>query len=238
MDSSLLAILLFALMAILSDKLGGKKKPQGRKPPFPFPDIPQPRKTETQERGTQAADQLPPPMPQPWETRPAAEPENKAAGSQKKTLPFEIPELKGAPLPKGEKDEGVYREPGTKMQDMLEEYREEMADKARQAAYEAERRTEEAAIRAKKRQSMSSRPRFPVCRRKKESPSCPSSRRKTSSSPLSWPNFSASPRPTAGRIRTGANSSGPFHTDEQELPRFWGSFSIGVSFSHDKTGNL
>lgn len=173
MDSSLLAILLFALMAILSDKLGGKKKPQGRKPPFPFPDIPQPRKTETQERGTQAADQLPPPMPQPWETRPAAEPEDKAAGSQKKILPFEIPELKGAPLPKGETDEGVYREPGTKMQDMLEEYREEMADKARQAAYEAERRTEEAAIRAKEEAVYEQQAKIPGLQAKKRKPILP-----------------------------------------------------------------
>lgn len=173
MDSSLLAILLFALMAILSDKLGGKKKPQSRKPPFPFPDIPQSRKTETQERGTQAADQLPPPMPQPWETRPAAEPEDKAAGSQKKTLPFEIPELKGAPLPKGETDEGVYREPGTKMQDMLEEYREEMADKARQAAYEAERRTEEAAIRAKEEAVYEQQAKIPGLQAKKRKPILP-----------------------------------------------------------------
>lgn len=160
MDSSLLAILLFALMAILSDKLGGKKKPQGRKPPFPFPDIPRPDRQEQE--------QLPPPMPQPWEAKPAEE-ETKP----KKTLPFEIPELKGAPLPKGKTDGGVYREPGTKMQDMLEEYREEMADKARQAAYEAERRTEEAAIRAKEEAVYEQQAKIPGLQAKKRKPILP-----------------------------------------------------------------
>lgn len=122
MDSSVLAIILFAIMAILSDKLGKKKPPQ--KMPRPFP----PR-----DKGSK----LPPPMPAPW-------------GMEKKGhIPFKIPDLKGAPLPKGTTDEGgVYREPGTKMQDMLEAYREEMADKARAAAYEAKRQEEEAAIRA------------------------------------------------------------------------------------------
>ena len=123
MDSSVLAIILFAIMAILSDKLGKKKPP--KKMPRPFP----PR-----DEGSK----LPPPMPAPW-------------GTEKKegNIPFEIPDIKGAPLPKGTIDEGgVYREPGTKMQDMLEAYREEMVDKARAAAYEAKRQEEEAAIRA------------------------------------------------------------------------------------------
>lgn len=123
MDSSVLAIILFAVMAILSDKLGKKKPPQ--KMPRPFP----PR-----DEGSK----LPPPMPSPWGT-----------AKKEGNLPFEIPDIKGAPLPKGATDEGgVYCEPGTKMQDMLEAYREEMADKARAAAYEAKRQKEEAAIRA------------------------------------------------------------------------------------------
>ncbi len=123
MDSSVWVIILFAVMAILSDKLG-KKKPSKKMPP-PFPP-----------RGADRT--LPPPMPAPW-------------GTEKKgnELPFEIPDLKGAPLPPGRADEGgVYREPGTKVQDMLEAYREEMADKARTAAYEEQRRMEEAAARA------------------------------------------------------------------------------------------
>lgn len=123
MDSSILAIILFIIMAILSDKLGKKKPP--KKLPQPFP----PR----EKNGT-----LPPPMPAPWGKE----------EQQSPPLPFEIPDLKGAPLPKGTTDEGIYREPGTKMQDMLEAYREEMADKARVAAYEAKRQEEEAAIRA------------------------------------------------------------------------------------------
>lgn len=123
MDSSIWVIVLFAIMAILSDKLGKKKPPQ--KMPRPFP----PR-----DEGSK----LPPPMPSPWGT-----------AKKEGNLPFEIPDIKGAPLPKGATDEGgVYREPGTKMQDMLEAYREEMADKARAAAYEAKRQKEEAAIRA------------------------------------------------------------------------------------------
>ena len=109
MDSSVLAIILFAIMAILSDKLGKKKPPQ--KMPRPFP----PR-----DEGSK----LPPPMPSPWGT-----------AKKEGNFPFKIPDIKGAPLPKGATDEGgVYREPGTKMQDMLEAYREEMADKARTAA--------------------------------------------------------------------------------------------------------
>ena len=122
MDSSIWVIVLFAIMAILSDKLG-KKKPSKKMPPFPPRDVDR---------------TLPPPMPAPWGTE-----------KKGKELPFEIPDLKGAPLPPGRADEGgVYREPGTKVQDMLEAYREEMADKARAAAYEAQRRAEEAAIRA------------------------------------------------------------------------------------------
>ena len=109
-------------MAILSDKLG--KKPPKRMPPFPPRDVDR---------------TLPPPMPEPW---------GKAERGEK-NVPFEIPDIKGAPLPQGMTDEGgIYREPGTKMQDMLEAYREEMADKARAAAYEAKRQEEEAAIRA------------------------------------------------------------------------------------------
>lgn len=70
-------------------------------------------------------------------------------GARGKERTLEIPDIKGAPLPQGMTDEGgIYREPGTKMQDLLEAYREEMADKARAAAYEAQRRAEEAAIRA------------------------------------------------------------------------------------------
>lgn len=123
MDSSVLAIILFALMAILSDKLG-KKKPPKKTPPIP------PRDADRT---------LPPPMPAPW---------GKAEHGER-NVPFEIPDIKGAPLPQGTTDEGrVYREPGTKMQDMFEAYREEMADKARAAAYEEQRRAEEAAIRA------------------------------------------------------------------------------------------
>lgn len=123
MDSSVLAIILFAIMAILSDKLG-KKKPPKKMPPFPPRDVDR---------------TLPPPMPEPW---------GKAERGEK-NVPFEIPDIKGAPLPQGMTDEGgIYREPGTKMQDMLEAYREEMADKARTAAYEAKRQEEEAAIRA------------------------------------------------------------------------------------------
>jgi hypothetical protein len=125
MDSSIWIIVLFAIMAILSDKLGKKKPPQ--KMPRPFP----PR-----EEGSK----LPPPMPSPWGTEQAKQKEGH--------ISFEIPDIKGAPLPKGTTDEGVYREPGTKMQDMLETYREEMADRARAAAYEAKRQEEEAAIRA------------------------------------------------------------------------------------------
>lgn len=124
MDSSVWVIILFAVMAILSDKLG-KKKPSKKMPP-PFPP-----------RGADRT--LPPPMPEPW---------GKAERGEK-NVPFEIPDIKGAPLPQGMTDEGgIYREPGTKMQDMLEAYREEMADKARAAAYEVQRRAEEAAIRA------------------------------------------------------------------------------------------
>ena len=80
MDSSVLAIILFAIMAILSDKLGKKKPP--KKMPRPFP----PR-----DEGSK----LPPPMPSPW-------------GTEKKegNIPFEIPDIKGAPLPKGMTDEG------------------------------------------------------------------------------------------------------------------------------------
>lgn len=123
MDSSIWVIVLFAIMAILSDKLG-KKKPPKRMPPFPPRDVDR---------------TLPPPMPEPW---------GKAERGEK-NVPFEIPDIKGAPLPQGMTDEGgIYREPGTKMQDLLEAYREEMADKARAAAYEAQRRAEEAAIRA------------------------------------------------------------------------------------------
>lgn len=122
MDSSIWVIILFAIMAILSDKLG--KKPPKRMPPFPPRDVDR---------------TLPPPMPEPW---------GKAERGEK-NVPFEIPDIKGAPLPQGMTDEGgIYREPGTKMQDMLEAYREEMADKARAAAYEAQRRAEETAIRA------------------------------------------------------------------------------------------
>ncbi len=146
MDSSILAIILFAVMAILTDRLGGKKKPPAQRPPFPFPDIPQsgrgPARTADRD---DAGGELPPPMPQPWGTKAQQEQQTE----RKNSLPFEIPELKGAPLPAGQTDGGVYREPGTKMQDMLEAYREEMADKARQAAYEEQRRAEEAAIRAK-----------------------------------------------------------------------------------------
>ena len=123
MDSSIWVIVLFAIMAILSDKLG-KKKPPKKMPPFPPRDVDR---------------TLPPPMPEPW---------GKAERGEK-NVPFEIPDIKGAPLPQGMTDEGgIYREPGTKMQDMLEAYREEMADKARAAAYEAKRQEEEAAIRA------------------------------------------------------------------------------------------
>lgn len=123
MDSSIWVIVLFAIMAILSDKLGKKKPPQ--KMPRPFP---------SRDEGSK----LPPPMPSPWGT-----------AKKEGNFPFKIPDIKGAPLPKGATDEGgVYREPGTKMQDMLEAYREEMADKARTAAYEAKRQEEEAAIRA------------------------------------------------------------------------------------------
>ncbi len=143
MDSSILAIILFAVMAILTDKLGGKKKPPAKRPPFPFPDIPQPR--ENPQRMDDADGQLPPPMPQPWGTKRQQEQQTE----KKNSLPFEIPELKGAPLSDGQTDGGVYHEPGTKMQDMLEAYCEEMADKARQAAYEEQRRAEEAAIRAR-----------------------------------------------------------------------------------------
>ena len=114
MDSSIWVIILFAIMAILSDKLG--KKPPKRMPPFPPRDVDR---------------TLPPPMPEPW---------GKAERGEK-NVPFEIPDIKGAPLPQGMTDEGgIYREPGTKMQ--------EMADKARAAAYEAQRRAEETAIRA------------------------------------------------------------------------------------------
>ena len=104
MDSSIWVIILFAIMAILSDKLGKKKTPK-RMPPFPPRDVDR---------------TLPPPMPEPW---------GKAERGEK-NVPFEIPDIKGAPLPQGMTDEGgIYREPGTKMQDMLEAYREEMADK-------------------------------------------------------------------------------------------------------------
>ena len=172
MDSSILAIILFAVMAILTDKLGGKKKPPAKRPPFPFPDIPQPRRNPPHTVDTEdGGGTLPPPMPQPWGTKGQQEPEREQ--EKRNSLPFEIPELKGAPLPKGETDAGVYREPGTKMQDMLEEYREEMADKARQAAYEAERRTEEAAIRAKEEAVYEQQAKIPGLQTKKRSPILP-----------------------------------------------------------------
>ena len=133
MDSSIWVIVLFAIMAILSDKLG-KKKPSKKMPPFPPRDVDR---------------TLPPPMPEPW---------GKAERGEK-NVPFEIPDIKGAPLPQGMTDEGgIYREPGTKMQDLLEAYREEMADKARAAAYEAQRRAEEAAIRAEEEAEILGRP--------------------------------------------------------------------------------
>ena len=91
MDSSIWVIVLFAIMAILSDKLG-KKKPPKKMPPFPPRDVDR---------------TLPPPMPEPW---------GKAERGEK-NVPFEIPDIKGAPLPQGMTDEGgIYREPGTKMQ--------------------------------------------------------------------------------------------------------------------------
>ena len=112
MDSSIWVIVLFAIMAILSDKLG-KKKPSKKMPPFPPRDVDR---------------TLPPPMPEPW---------GKAERGEK-NVPFEIPDIKGAPLPQGMTDEGgIYREPGTKMQDLLEAYREEMADKARRSVRSA-----------------------------------------------------------------------------------------------------
>ena len=95
MDSSIWVIVLFAIMAILSDKLGKKKTPK-RMPPFPPRDVDR---------------TLPPPMPEPW---------GKAERGEK-NVPFEIPDIKGAPLPQGMTDEGgIYREPGTKMQDLLD----------------------------------------------------------------------------------------------------------------------
>ena len=74
MDSSIWVIILFAIMAILSDKLG--KKPPKRMPPFPPRDVDR---------------TLPPPMPEPW---------GKAERGEK-NVPFEIPDIKGAPLPQG-----------------------------------------------------------------------------------------------------------------------------------------
>ena len=121
MDSSIWVIILFAIMAILSDKLG--KKPPKRMPPFPPRDVDR---------------TLPPPMPEPW---------GKAERGEK-NVPFEILISRGPAAAGYDGRGGIYREPGTKMQDMLEAYREEMADKARAAAYEAQRRAEETAIRA------------------------------------------------------------------------------------------
>lgn len=70
MDSSIWVIVLFAIMAILSDKLG-KKKPSKKMPPFPPRDVDR---------------TLPPPMPEPW---------GKAERGEK-NVPFEIPDIKGA----------------------------------------------------------------------------------------------------------------------------------------------
>ncbi|MGN0951105.1 MAG: hypothetical protein ACI4OH_10280 [Mitsuokella sp.] len=163
MDSSILAIILFAVMAILTDKLGGKKKPPAQRPPFPFPEMPR----RAGEHSSHADEQLPPPMPQPWGTKAQPEPEKKSS------LPFEIPDLKGAPLPSGQTDEGVYREPGTKMQDMLEAYREEMADKAREAAYEEERRAEEEAIRAREEAIYEQQAKLPGQKTRRKAPILP-----------------------------------------------------------------
>lgn len=171
MDSSIWVIILFAIMAILSDKLG--KKPPKRMPPFPPRDVDR---------------TLPPPMPEPW---------GKAERGEK-NVPFEIPDIKGAPLPQGMTDEGgIYREPGTKMQDMLEAYREEMADKARAAAYEAQRRAEETAIRAEEEAAYAQQAGLAKKKTRAALPSCRASRRIRYSRPSSWPRYWEDQRHTA-----------------------------------------
>ena len=103
-------ILLFLLIAVLSDQLDGKKKrPRGG---VRLPRV-----------------KLPPSVPQPWGA--------KERGDGAVPIPFEIPELRGAPT-------SVYREQGEALEETFQAQREMERQRERQAAL-AQRRAEQAA---------------------------------------------------------------------------------------------
>lgn len=127
MDSSLLVIILFALFAIVMDRLGKK----GRKLPR-APKRPEPSAT------------LPSPLPRPWPSQRGGQTE-----SAKGRLGFKIPEIKGAPPAPGHIDAGgVYRETGAVLKEQHELQQEEQAARRHHEAYEQAKRLEEARIRA------------------------------------------------------------------------------------------
>ena len=68
------------------------------------------------------------------------------------------------------KRENIYAEPGTALQEQLEAYREKMADRAKEAAYEAERQAEEVEIRAEEQAEYQRQTKLPTAPQKPQAP--------------------------------------------------------------------
>lgn len=155
----LIIILVFAIF-ILPNLLDKKKPPVPKnRRNMPPVDIRLPRTPDTLPQPQ--LPQQPRRQPQPIATHtsggPASHPERQMEGNrqpapQKSRLGFEIPELRNAPTresePAGYEVDGVYRDAGTVLSDMAERYREEMADREHELAYELKRKQEEAQVRA------------------------------------------------------------------------------------------
>lgn len=113
-------ILIFVIIAIVSDKFGGRKRPRGSV-----------RKRLPQMR-------LPPSMPQPWQQ------DGRGAGSS--PIAFEIPELRGAP-PVREKGGDVCREVDASIAAESEAHQSEQRDALRRRPREVIRRRQREASR-------------------------------------------------------------------------------------------
>ena len=68
------------------------------------------------------------------------------------------------------KRENIYAEPGAALQEQLEAYREKMADRAKEAAYEAERQAEEVEIRAEEQAEYQRQTKLPTAPQKPQAP--------------------------------------------------------------------
>lgn len=168
----LIIILVFAIF-ILSNLLDRKKPPVPKnRRNLPPVDIRLPRTP-----GPLQQPPLPRHQPQPASTPApggdrATRAKRQTEGQQqpvpsKSRLGFEIPALRNAPAqkpsaPAGYEVDGVYRDAGTVISDMAERYREEMADREHELAYELRRRQEEAQVRAAEQAAYMKQAQLPV----------------------------------------------------------------------------